>query len=80
MATNGPNFPIPVPPCLRGEQDRGALVLRRRAGEEVELTTAAGERIVVRVTQTNWGFCRLRIEAPRCVRILRGELVGRDAA
>lgn len=57
------------------------LILRRRAGE----TLLIGENITLRVLETSDGSVRLAIDAPREVKILRGELVqaadaNRDAA
>lgn len=57
------------------------LILRRRPGE----TLLIGDNITLRVLETSDGSVRLAIDAPREVKILRGELVqavdaNRDAA
>lgn len=51
----------------------GALVLSRREGEIIVLTLPSGETVEI----TNLGhyspYCRLRVEAPRSIRIDRKE-------
>ncbi len=46
------------------------LVLTRKKTETIEI----GNDIVITVIQTGKGTVRLGIEAPACVRVLRGEL------
>jgi len=57
------------------------LILRRRPGE----TLLIGDNVTVRVLESSEGSVRLAIDAPREVKILRGELLqaanaNRDAA
>ena len=56
------------------------LVLTRRVGETVQLTTAAGEVIEVVVTQTHKGRAVLGFVAPASVTIWRREVADRMAA
>jgi carbon storage regulator CsrA len=52
------------------------LVISRRIGEGVKI----GEDIFIRLARAKRdGAFRLVIEAPRCVKILREELVGTEA-
>jgi sRNA-binding carbon storage regulator CsrA len=56
------------------------LVVTRVRGEQLILTTSAGERIVIEAEPApvkGDGAVRLVIDAPRTVQVLRGELEGR---
>lgn len=50
------------------------LVLRRRVGERLEITTPEGRVIVVELTDAGDGWARLGVTAPREVTIMREEL------
>lgn len=50
------------------------LVLGREAGESVNLILPSGETIKVQVVKLKGGWVRLGIDAPKEVKILRGEL------
>ncbi len=51
----------------------GGLVIERKAGQAVHI----GDDVTVVVTRCGDGRCRLRIEAPRHIKIKRDELGGR---
>lgn len=51
------------------------LVLTRRCGESINMTTKSGEEITVSVNTVNSGQVRLGITAPQSVHILRDELI-----
>ena len=50
------------------------LVLSRRVGETINI----GDDIKITVTAINGNQCRIGIDAPKEVKVLRQELVGRD--
>lgn len=50
--------------------DKGHLVLTRKVDESIRI----GNDVEIRVVQMNNGRVRLCVEAPRDVKILRGEL------
>ena len=50
------------------------LVLSRRVGETINI----GDDIKITVTAINGNQCRIGIDAPKEVKVLREELVGRD--
>ena len=50
------------------------LILTRRAGEAILI----GDDIKITVTAINGNQCRIGIDAPKEVKVLREELVGRD--
>lgn len=56
--------------CIGGRM----LILHRKVGEEIILTTAAGERVTVRVEEIHRGKTKLAIEAPMSVRVDRLEV------
>lgn len=56
------------------------LVLGRREGQTVTLTTTSSEKITVAVLRTGVGLISLGIKAPRSVTILREEAVKREPA
>lgn len=56
------------------------LVLGRRRGETIEITTARGERIVVMLVEISGANVRVGIDAPGDSAILRGELADRMRA
>ncbi len=60
-------------PVRKGETDpsAGGLAVERRSGEAVHI----GDNITVTVTRCGNGRCRLRIEAPEHVNIMRDELL-----
>ena len=47
------------------------LVLTRKCDETIKI----GEDIIIKVIQTGRGTVKLGIEAPSCIRVLRGELI-----
>lgn len=51
------------------------LTLTRRSGERIQITTPDGTEIWIRVTETRPNKCRLSVDAPAGVRVLREELV-----
>jgi carbon storage regulator len=51
------------------------LLIARKKGEKVHI----GEEVVITVLEIHHGQIRLGFEAPRRVRIRRGECVARDA-
>lgn len=51
------------------------LVLDRRVGEGIEI-----EDVTVKVLRIGRNYVKLGIEADKCVRIVRCELVGKDAS
>ncbi|MFO0426119.1 MAG: carbon storage regulator [Planctomyces sp.] len=55
------------------------LVLSRKKGETIQVSSAAGE-IRITVAEVRGGRVRLSIEAPRSVRVLRSELMESTAA
>jgi len=55
------------------------LVLSRKKGETIQVSSAAGE-IRITVAEVRGGRVRLSIEAPRSVRVLRSELIESTAA
>ena len=48
------------------------LVLTRKEGQQVTITTPSGEELVITITEGN---CRLGIDAPQEYLILRDELL-----
>lgn len=56
----------------------GGLTLARRPFEQVEITTASGERIVLTVLQIRPQGVKLHFAAPESVRILRSELIAAE--
>ena len=54
------------------------LCISRKSGESFEIRVPSGELIVVSVQRVDHGRCRLGIEAPPQVRIVRSELVELD--
>jgi carbon storage regulator CsrA len=50
------------------------LVLSRRQGEAIEITTASGELIVVKVVELTGGRVRFGLEADPSTTIDRGEI------
>ena len=50
------------------------LVLTRKEGQQVTITTPSGEELVITITEGN---CRLGIEAPRDYRIERDDMQAR---
>ena len=55
------------------------LILTRRIGETIIIETPAGERIEVAVLDVKGNQVRIGTNAPADVKILREELVGREA-
>jgi carbon storage regulator CsrA len=63
--------PAPVAPSrARPEEALGHLVISRRELESVQI----GDDVVVEILAVEGSTVRLRITAPKSVRILRGEL------
>lgn len=65
----------------------GALCLTRTANPEsnrifFQIETASGESIVIvqDVYEVHGGQARIAIHAPGCVKVMRGEIVGRSSA
>lgn len=55
------------------------LILKRKVGERIIITTQAGERIVITVVEGRYGAARIGFEADKQIKILRQELEhGRD--
>lgn len=54
------------------------LVLSRRVGESVVITTESGERIVIKQVACGRGRSKLGVFANRATTVLRGELVEAD--
>lgn len=54
--------------------DKGALTLERKEGEGIVLTLGETQ-VEISVTLANYGKCKLRVEAPEEVKILRKELL-----
>ena len=52
------------------------LVLTRRTGQAIKV----GNYLTITVVNTTNGKVRLGIEAPRCIRVLRDELIGKRVA
>lgn len=50
------------------------LVLSRGTGDEIFITTPQGDRIIVKVVESNRGHMRLGITAPKHIKIFRGEI------
>ena len=50
------------------------LVLNRKTGESITVTTANGERIEFKVTKVKGGRVAIAIDAPETTKILRSEL------
>ena len=53
------------------------LVLSRRDGQRITLTTAAGENITLVLDRSNRRTFRVSIDAPQTVRILRDEIAAK---
>jgi carbon storage regulator CsrA len=63
--------PAPAAPSrARSEEDLGHLVISRREFESVQI----GDDVVVEILSVEGSTVRLRITAPKSVRILRREL------
>lgn len=54
------------------------LTLGRRSGQTIVLKTEDGLRITVRVNKLSASVCKLSIDAPEHVKIIRGEIEGKD--
>lgn len=59
--------------------DRGALVLGRKLHETIHIGLEDGRSILLQVADLNASRVRIRVEAPKSIVILRGELVGRES-
>lgn len=55
------------------------LVLSRKSGESIEVTTATGEVIKLLVIRVGIGSVRLGVDAPGDCTILRSELLARES-
>jgi len=53
------------------------LVLSRKDGQRITLTTAGGERITLVLDRSNRRTFRVSIDAPQTVRILRDEIAAK---
>ena len=53
------------------------LVLSRKDGQRITLTTAGGERITLMIDQIHGKSARISIEAPQTVKILRSEVAAK---
>lgn len=62
---------------LRGMGDLTMLVLTRREGEKIVVTTPAGERIVITMNWCDGRQASIGTEAPQSFRIERGEVLHR---
>ena len=51
------------------------LALSRNKGESIVCRTKSGEEITITVVKSKNGQCKLAIDAPESVRILREELI-----
>lgn len=51
------------------------LVLTRKTGQAVRITTEDGREVTVTVTSAGEGWARLGFEAPDSVRVLRTEII-----
>jgi carbon storage regulator len=51
-----------------------ALVLGRNIGDSVFLIDSNGEEIKIEVVASSTGLLRLKIDAPKSVQIIRGEI------
>lgn len=56
-------------------EDKGTLVIHRKIGQSILI----GDGIEVKVVQLGRGRVRLAVHAPRDVKILRDEIVAREA-
>jgi carbon storage regulator CsrA len=55
------------------------LILTRKAGQSIVLTTKGGERIEVKITKVGLSRCSVAIDAPLHVKIVRSELEDKAA-
>lgn len=53
------------------------LILSRRSGQDIDVTLEDGRRITVVITEVREGVARIGIDAPRTIRIDRGEVTER---
>lgn len=51
-----------------------ALVLGREVGDSIIIIDSNGEKIVIEVVPSQTGLMRLKIDAPKNISIVRGEL------
>lgn len=51
------------------------LVLKRKVGEAIIITTESGEKIEIKVSEISDGRVKLGLDAPKSITILRKEVV-----